>query len=235
MNYLMSDSTLKTNLVVIGGGPGGYTSAFRAADLGQNVILIDKNSNLGGVCLNRGCIPSKSLLHLSKIINDAKKAKIMGVTFETPDINVKNIHKWKNKIINDLNIGIEKLAKARNVKIINGHASFKSANQLTVVDHQDKAIEVQFDNCIIATGSKPQVLSHLNKSHPSILDSTSALNFQKIPKKLLVIGGGYIGLELGSVFDSLGSKVTVAEFLPTLLSMADEDLVKYLFAKLREK
>ena len=221
----MKEENQKKHLVVIGAGPGGYTAAFRASDLGLNVTLIDKNNNLGGVCLNEGCIPSKSLLHISKIINDSKKASKYGVFFDKPKIDVKKIQEWKNNIIKNLNQGINKLASIRNINIINGHATFKSATQIEVTDKQNKKINIFFTNCIIATGSKPQVLNHLNKQHPLIINSTEALNFKKIPKRLLIIGGGYIGLELGTVFSSLGSKVIIAEYLPTLLSMADDDLV----------
>ena len=232
----MSDvSILKTDLLVIGGGPGGYTAAFRAADLGMEVILIDENHQLGGVCLNKGCIPSKSLLHLSSIIDESKEASAMGVKFKSPEISVKSIHEWKNNVINTLNEGISKLSKVRNIKVLTGHASFKSANLVSVNDKQDKNIDVNFNNCIISTGSSPSIIQHLNKNHPSILDSTSALNFNDIPESLLVIGGGYIGLELGSVFSSLGSKVTVAEFMKSLLSMADDDLVNPLYRTLKEK
>ena len=231
----MNNLNEKVDLVVIGGGPGGYTAAFRAADLGKNVILIDKNTNLGGVCLNRGCIPSKSLLHISSIINNSKEATNFGIEFSKPNINIDKIHKWKNNIISKLNSGISKLAKARKIKIINGKAEFKSAAQLFVKDNQGKDIDIFFKDCIIATGSRSQIIPHLNKKHPSILTSKDALNFSSIPNTLLVIGGGYIGLELGSVFNSLGTKVTVAEFLPKLLSMADDDLVAPLYNKLESR
>ena len=231
----MKESIQNTDLVIIGAGPGGYTSAFRAADLGLKVILIDKNINLGGVCLNEGCIPSKSLLHLSKIINDTKNASNHGLIFSKPKLDINKIQDWKNNIISNLNKGISKLAHIRNINIINGHASFKSAEKLEITDFQNKKISITFKNCIIATGSKPQVLKHLNKQHPSIINSKDALNFKNIPKRLLIIGGGYIGLELGTVFSSFGSKVTIAEFLPNLLSMADEDLVKPLEESLNNK
>lgn len=218
-------------MVVIGSGPGGYTAAFRAADLGISVTLVDKDSSLGGVCLNRGCIPSKSLLHISKIINQAKYSSDIGIKFNNPKIDIDKIHKWKNKIINNLNNGIASLAKARKINVINGTANFLSANELSIVDNQQKTISLIFDNCIIATGSKSSVIPTLNKKHPSILYSKDALNFKNVPDRLLVIGGGYIGLELATVFNSLGSKVTIAEFLPSLLSMVDEDLMKPLVDK----
>ena len=231
----MKNINQKIDLVVIGGGPGGYTAAFRAADLGKNVILIDKDNNLGGVCLNRGCIPSKSLLHISNLITNAKESSKFGVQFKKPSIDINKIHNWKNNVISNLSNGISKLAEARNIKIINGKAKFKSATQLFIKDQQGKDIDIFFNDCIIATGSRSQTISHLNKKHPSILNSKDALNFTSIPKSLLVIGGGYIGLELGSVFSALGSKVTVAEFLPKLLNMADNDLVLPLYNVLKRK
>lgn len=225
------NNTPKTGLAIIGSGPGGYTAAFRAADLGLDVTLIDKNSSLGGVCLNRGCIPSKSLLHISKIINETKDSSDIGISFAKPKINIEKIHKWKNKIINNLNNGISSLAKARKINVINGEAKFLSANELSIIDNQDKIISLNFDNCIIASGSKSSIIPNLDKKHPSILYSADALNFNKVPKRLLVIGGGYIGLELATVFDSLGSNITLAEFLPSLLSMVDKDLLKPLSSK----
>jgi len=228
----MDDNINNTELVIIGAGPGGYTAAFRAADLGMKVTLINKSSKLGGVCLNKGCIPSKSLLHLSKIISEAKEAEKAGINFKKPTINIDEIHKWKNKIISNLSSGISKLAKIRGINIINGVATFNSANQLLIEDGQNKTMNLNFTNCIIATGSYPQIIPNLNKKHPTIITSTEALNFDKIPERLLIIGGGYIGLELGEVYSSLDSKVTIAEFLPSILSMADSDLVNPLYEKL---
>ena len=231
----MENNIQQTELVVIGAGPGGYTAAFRAADLGIKVTLIDKDYNLGGVCLNKGCIPSKSLLHLAKIINDVEKIKNAGITFNNPKIDIKKIHKWKDKIISDLNSGIKKLALARRINILNGLATFNSANQLEISDKQNKKILLNFENCIIATGSSPQIIPNLNKKHLNIINSTEALNFKSIPERLLIIGGGYIGLELGEVYSALGSKITIAEFLPSILSMADNDLSGILTHSLEKK
>ena len=169
----MKNNILKTQLAVIGSGPGGYTAAFRAADLGISVTLIDKEYNLGGVCLNKGCIPSKSLLHLAKTINDVKEVKKAGITFDNLQIDIEKIHDWKNKTISDLNSGIKKLASARKIEILNGLANFNSANQLEITDKQNKKILLDFDNCIIATGSSPQIIPNLNKKHPNIIDSTN--------------------------------------------------------------
>tara|TARA_B100001094_G_C18192972_1_gene808578 strand:- start:587 stop:2020 length:1434 start_codon:yes stop_codon:yes gene_type:complete len=231
----MDNNIQKTELVVIGAGPGGYTAAFRAADLGIKVTLIDKNYNLGGVCLNKGCIPSKSLLHLAKGINDTTDLEEAGIKYSKPKIDIEKIHEWKNKTISNLNSGIKKLAQARKIDILNGLATFNSANQLEITDSQNKKILLDFDNCIIASGSSPQIIPNLNKKHPNIIDSTDALNFNEIPERLLVIGGGYIGLELGEVYSALGSKVTIAEFLPSILSMADYDLSNILTKSLEKK
>jgi len=228
-------NNIKTELAIIGAGPGGYTAAFRAADLGIKVTLINKSSKLGGVCLNKGCIPSKALLHLAKIINDAKEANIAGIKFNEPTFSFNKLQEWKNESISKLSNGISKLATARNINIINGLASFNSANQLIIKDKQDKTIHLDFDNCIISSGSRPQVIPNLNKQNPNIIYSTEALNFNKIPDRLLIIGGGYIGLELAEVYSAFGSKVTIAEFLPSILSMADQDLVKILLSTFTNK
>ena len=222
-------------LVVIGSGPGGYTAAFRAADLGLNVTLIDKDKNLGGVCLNRGCIPSKAYLHLSHIISDASESKNFGVSFNEPIIDMNKIYNWKDSIVRNLNMGIETLAKQRKIKIINGLASFLSANQLSVKDNQNKQINIEFDYCIIATGSSPSKLKNFGNQYEKVINSTQALSLKKVPKKMLVIGGGYIGLELGTVYQSFGSQITLAEFSPNLLSMADQDLVNPLLKTLEKK
>ena len=222
-------------VVVIGSGPGGYTAAFRAADLGLNVTLIDKDKNLGGVCLNRGCIPSKAYLHLSHVISDASESKNFGVSFNEPIIDMNKIYSWKDSIVRNLNMGIETLAKQRKIKIINGLASFLSANQLSVKDNQNKQINIEFDYCIIATGSSPSKLKNFGNQYERVINSTQALSLKKVPKKMLVIGGGYIGLELGTVYQSFGSQITLAEFSPNLLSMADQDLVNPLLKTLEKK
>tara|TARA_B100000941_G_scaffold233188_1_gene175708 strand:- start:11797 stop:13218 length:1422 start_codon:yes stop_codon:yes gene_type:complete len=232
---LNNTNNIKRKIVVIGSGPGGYTAAFRAADLGLDVTLIDKDKNLGGVCLNRGCIPSKAYLHLANVIHEADESKNFGVTFEKPKIDFKKIFKWKNSIVNNLNSGIETLASQRNIKVINGLASFLSANKLSVKDNQNKIININFDYCIVATGSSPSKLNFSANESPNVINSTEALSLNEIPKKMLVIGGGYIGLELGSAFQSFGSRITVAEFSSRLLPMADKDLVNPLFKCLNNK
>ena len=228
-------NNIKTKVVVIGSGPAGYTAAFRASDLGLDVILVEKDKTLGGVCLNRGCIPSKAYLHLSHVIHDAKEAKNFGVNFNNPTIDINKICNWKDSIVKNLNLGIKDLARQRKIKIINGLASFLSANKISVKDTQKKKVTIEFDYCIIATGSSPAKLKNINTNHSNIINSTQALSLKKIPKKMLVIGGGYIGLELGTAYESFGSKITVAEFLPNLLSMADKDLVNPLFKILKNK
>ena len=217
-------SILKTDLLVIGGGPGGYTAAFRAADLGKKVTLIDKNDALGGICLNHGCIPSKALLHITKTLNDVHSLNNMGVTFSSPKIDINKVRSWKNNIIHNLNKGISQLAKTRNVNIIHGNATFTSNSQL-IIEMESESKTIMFDNCIIATGSKPMTIQDIPNNHPEIIDSTEALNLNKIPNKLLIIGGGYIGLEMGSVYNALGSKITIVEFMDCLLPGADKDLV----------
>tara|TARA_Y100000996_G_scaffold106735_2_gene78450 strand:+ start:956 stop:2377 length:1422 start_codon:yes stop_codon:yes gene_type:complete len=232
---LNNNNHIKRKIIVIGSGPGGYTAAFRAADLGLDVTLIDKDKNLGGVCLNRGCIPSKAYLHLSNVINEAEESKDFGVTFEKPKIDIKKIFEWKNSIVNNLNSGIKKLANQRKIKVINGLASFLSANKLSVRDNQNKIINLNFDYCIIATGSSPTKLNFGSNDSCKVINSTDALSLNEVPKKMLVIGGGYIGLELGSAFQSFGSKITVAEFSSRLLPMADKDLVDPLYNSLKSK
>ncbi len=214
-------------LVVIGSGPGGYAAAFRAADLGIKVTLIEKDSQLGGVCLNRGCIPSKALLHVSKILNEAKEVSEIGVTFKSPEIDVRKINSWKDEIIKNLSLGIEGLAKRRNVNIINGKARFTSATSL-IVQNQNQEENINFKYCIVATGSRSSSIPNIKIDNDSIITSKDALNFNSIPEKMLIIGGGYIGLEMATFYKSVGSEIDIAEFLPTILSDMDSDLVSVL-------
>ena len=193
----MSDN-LHAEVVVIGAGPGGYAAAFRSADLGKQVILIEKDSALGGVCLNRGCIPSKALLHLAKVIGDAKSLEKSGVTFGDPTLDLDAIRSWKESVVSKLSNGIDQLANARNVQVIRGTAKFDSPTQLSV-NTKDSSQSITFDNCIIATGSIAAGIPGFPTDHPRIINSTGALMLRNIPERLLVIGGGYIGLEMGSV------------------------------------
>ena len=222
------------DLVVIGSGPGGYAAAFRASDLGQRVLLIEKDPVLGGVCLNRGCIPSKALLHISKVINDADHLSECGVKFEKPKINIDAMREYKDKIVSRLNGGISQMAKMRNVETLQGEASFVSDTEL-VVKLKDKETKVSFINCVIASGSSSSLIPGLPENNPNILTSKTALELETIPSTLLVVGGGIIGLELGQVYASLGSKVTVVEYLPSLVPGADSDIIKPLQRKLNKQ
>ncbi|MAJ45316.1 MAG: dihydrolipoyl dehydrogenase [Candidatus Marinimicrobia bacterium] len=224
---------LNTQVAIIGAGPGGYAAAFRAADLGFKVTLIDKNINLGGVCLNVGCIPSKALLHITKVMDEALDLKKMGVKFSEPNVDLNSVRKWKESVISRLNKGISALAKARNVSVITGIAKFQSNSEIKISSESEE-IDLTFDNCIIATGSSPAKVS-IFPDDDRIMDSTNALELNDIPKKLLVVGGGYIGLEMGTVYHGLGSKVTVVEFLETLLPGADSDLVNPLQKRLKNQ
>ena len=221
-------------LIVIGAGPGGYAAAFRASDLGKNVLLIDRDSVLGGVCLNRGCIPSKTLLHLAKVMEESHDLQKMGITFSNPTIDLDSVRGWKDKIISQLNQGISQMAKARKVETVQASGYFKSNKEIKI-SYEDTSKTLTFDNCILASGSASSKLPGFDYNNENILTSKTALDLKKIPEKLLVIGGGYIGLEMGTIFNSLGSKVTVAEFLPNLLPGADPDLVKPLSRKLNKK
>ena len=223
---------LKYDVAVIGAGPGGYTAAFRAADLGKKVIMIEKTKKLGGVCLNHGCIPSKALLHLTKVMQDAKSLKSSGISFSDPQLDLKGIQNWKNVVVGKLNKGISQLAKARNVHIIQGTAEFISKNQLSIKTDDMKQI-VTFEDCIIATGSRPSTIHDIAIDHQRIINSSDALKLSRIPQNMLVIGGGYIGLEMGSVYHSMGSEISVIEYTSSLLPGADDDLVKPLFQKLK--
>lgn len=221
------------DLVVIGAGPGGYTAAFHAADKGLNVTLIDQDNILGGVCLNRGCIPSKTLLHITKIITDSHDVADLGVEFSDPKINIDKIREFKNSVVTKLTGGLTQLAKQRNVEIIQGRASFLTPNILTVFKADGGHDEIEFKHVILATGSLPIDLPFAPPSD-KIWDSTSALELSHIPKKLLVIGGGYIGMELATIYQALGSEISIVEMTPTLLPGADRDLSMILQRRAKE-
>lgn len=218
----------KTKLTVIGGGPGGYAAAFLAADLGIDVTLIDKEKNPGGVCLYRGCIPSKALLHAAKVINESKDATSFGIEFPEPKINLDRLREWKNEVVGKMTGGLGVLTKQRKIKYVQGKASFINSNTLKIRKENGEDEDLEFENAIIATGSVITEIPSFNINSERILNSTTALDLPAIPKSLLVIGGGYIGLELGSVYQSLGSKVSVVEMMPSLLPNADKDLVSFL-------
>lgn len=216
----------KKELIIIGAGPGGYGAAFRAADLGVKVTLIDPEENPGGVCLYRGCIPSKALLQLVKLKQEAAKAADWGMKFQEPEIDVKKIAEWKDEVVKKLTDGLGALSKARNVEYIRGKAKFKSPNEVSITTEEGDTYTLQFEKAIIAAGSKPMSLPDMEFDGKQIIGSSQALELKDIPDTLLIVGGGYIGLELGSVYAAFGSKVSIAEMSPGFLPGADRDLVK---------
>lgn len=225
----------KTQVAVIGGGPGGYAAAFRAADLGLSVTLIDSEINPGGVCLYRGCIPSKALLHAAKLINETKEAANWGLHFGEPRIKIAELRDWKNKVVKQLTGGLGTLVKQRKITYVQGFATFKNANTLTVKTVDNGEQEIAFEHAILATGSSPTKVPSLWIDSARLMDSTAALELRDIPKSLLVIGGGYIGLEMGSVYAALGTRVTVVEMTGTLLPGADRDLVAVLQKRIEKQ
>ncbi len=222
----------KKELIVIGAGPGGYAAAFLASDLGIKTTLIDGADNPGGVCLYRGCIPSKALLHAAKIINDSVEAKQIGIDFSKPRLDINKLRKWKDDVVRKLTSGLGQLSKQRKVEYIKGTAKFLDAETIEVASN-NVASKYNFENIIIATGSYPAMIPGIDGVSKNILDSTSALEINDIPGSMLIIGGGYIGLELGTVYAALGTKITVAEMLPRILTGVDEDLMKVLFKKVK--
>src|SRR6187549_1454913 len=228
----MSEST-KTQLVVIGGGPGGYAAAFFAADSGLQVTLVDMEPNPGGVCLYRGCIPSKALLHVAKVAAEAKHAEAWGLKYAAPTIDLDKVRAFKDSVVAKLTGGVGQLSKMRKVNYLRGTATFVDGKTLSVelVDGGKKET-VSFEHAIIATGSHPTPVPGISIDSPLVMDSTGALDLPDIPKSLLVVGGGYIGLELGSVYAALGTKVTVVEMTAGLLPGADRDLANILTKRL---
>jgi len=224
------------HLVIIGGGPGGYPAAFHAADHGFQVTIINAEPRLGGVCLQRGCIPSKALLHLGKLITEAREAKHQGITFGEPQIDLDGVRNFKNSVIDKLSDGINQLSKARKVTVISARATFVNSTTVKLAAVEGcpppPSETISFDHAIVATGSSPIMPPPFRLGDPRVMDSTGALELADIPKKLLVIGGGYIGLEMGSVYAALGSEVTVVELLSGILLAADRDLVRPLQKKL---
>ncbi len=214
---------MTTRLAVIGAGPGGYAAAFHAADLGMQVTLIDAEPNPGGVCTFRGCIPSKALLHAAKVLDEAKHAAAFGVTFGTPSIDVARLRSWKDAVVKKQTGGLGLLAKARKVTYVQGRASLLDGKTLSVETAKGEQ-RVEADYIIIATGSRPTTVPNVSIDSPKVLDSTTALELPDVPNRLLIVGGGYIGLELGTVYAALGSKVTVVEMTDGLLPGADRDL-----------
>jgi dihydrolipoamide dehydrogenase len=226
--------TSNLNIAVIGAGPGGYAAAFLAADLGMTVTLIDPELNPGGVCLYRGCIPSKALLHVAKLLEEAHQAKDWGIEFSAPKIDLSRLRSFKENVVKKLTGGLGVLSKQRKVRYVQGRAAFDNSTTLSVTKTDGAQESLTFDRIVIATGSRPAIVPTLKLDSPRIMDSSGALNLEDIPGTLLVVGGGYIGLELGSVYAALGTRVTVVEMLPGLLPGADRDLVLPLHKRLEK-
>ena len=221
----------KKRVIVLGAGPGGYTAAFLAADRGMRVTLIDENSRPGGVCLHRGCIPSKSLLHLSRLIEETRNAEAFGLKFQPPEIDLNRIREWSRGVISKMANGLISLCKQRGIDFVRGKARFLDNNSLTIDDKEP----IGFDHCILATGSQPVCPPLFSKISNRILTSTTALELDEIPQRLLIVGGGYIGLEMGTIYSSLGSRVTVVEMTGDLLPGVDRDLVRPLLSRLKSQ
>lgn len=226
--------TLPTHaqLVVLGGGPGGYPAAFEAADHGMDVVLVDQDPQPGGVCLNRGCIPSKALLHIAKLINETEESSDWGVTFSKPEIDLDKLREFKGGVVSQLTGGIRQLCKARGVNLVQARGEFESSTSLKLTQPDGSTSSLSFEHCIIAVGSRPTMPGIFDIGDDRVMDSTGALDLPDIPKRMLVIGGGYIGLEMGCVYAALGAEVTVVEMLPHILAGADRDLVNPLKKRL---
>ena len=222
-----SSSDIETEVVVLGAGPGGYTAAFRAADLGKKVVLVERYDSLGGVCLNVGCIPSKALLHTAQIITEAEHMKANGVDFGKPKIDLAGINGFKEKVVGKLTGGLAGLAKQRKVTVVHGVGQFTDANTLSV-EKDGKQTLIRFENCIIAAGSQATEIPPFPNDDERLMDSTDALLLKDVPKKLLIVGGGIIGLEMATVYHALGSEITVVEFMDSLIPGCDKDLVRAL-------
>ena len=226
---------IECQMVVIGAGPGGYTAAFRSADLGLDTVLIERYATLGGVCLNVGCIPSKALLHAADVIEQASHASDYGVDFGKPKISIDKLRGYKDGVVGQLTKGLAGMAKQRKVRVVQGVAKFVSANELEITGSDGKTQLLRFAQCIIAAGSQPVKLPAFPWDDARIMDSTDALNLAEVPKKLLVVGGGIIGLEMATVYRALGAEVTVVEFMSQLMPGADADLVKPLADRLKKQ
>lgn len=227
-------SEIKTQLVVLGAGPGGYSAAFRAADMGIDAVIVDVRETLGGVCLNVGCIPSKALLHVAKVIQEAKHLSSQGVTFGEPTFDLDKIRASKDAVVSQLTKGLAGMSKMRKVKHVQGYGKFTGPNTL-VVEGDKGTTTINFENAIIAAGSEPVALPFVPKDDDRIMDSTGALEMKDIPEKMLILGGGIIGLEMGTVYHALGSKIDVVEFLDQLVPAADKDIMKVYMKTIKGK
>lgn len=225
---------IKTQVVVLGAGPAGYSAAFRAADLGLETVIVERFSTLGGVCLNVGCIPSKALLHVSKVIEEAKAISNHGVVFGEPQIDLDKLREFKQSVISQLTGGLGGMSKMRKVNVVNGLGKFTGPNTIEVAG-EDGVKVVHFEQAIIAAGSRPIQLPFIPHEDPRIWDSTDALELKEVPGKLLVMGGGIIGLEMGTVYSSLGSEIDVVEMFDQVIPAADKDIVRVYTKKIKNK
>ena len=230
----MSNSSKKTDLLVIGGGPGGYAAAFRGSDLGMGVILVEADSRLGGTCLLRGCIPSKALLHVAQFMSESREAEAWGLKFQEPTIDLEKMRSWKEGIVAQFSKGLSGLSRKRKVEVVTGRATFKDSGTV-IVEGEGDLKEIQFEHAIVATGSRPSTLPVFDINSPNILNSTTALALEGIPERLLAVGGGIIGLELSTVYAELGSKVTLIEVTDGLVPGADRDLIRPLQKRIESR
>jgi len=234
LTHPASQGDMHADVVVLGAGPGGYTAAFRAADLGKKVVLIERYSMLGGVCLNVGCIPSKALLHVAKVITEAEEAEHQGVAFGKPRIALDKLRNWKESVISKLTKGLKALAKQRKIEVVYGAGKFATPHRIEV-ETTDGCKTISFDHCIIAAGSSVAHIPGFPYDDPRIIDSTGALKLESIPKHMLIIGGGIIGLEMATVYSALGCKISVVELMDQLIPGADADLVKPLYRRIKKR
>ena len=225
--------SIKTEIVVVGAGPGGYAAAFYAADLGKSVILIEKEKRLGGVCLNRGCIPSKALLYATHQIVDARESAHRGITFTEPKVELDKLRAWKESVLAKLSGGVATLAKMRGVQVISGRGYFEGSNKLRVETEQGQQF-VEYEQAILAVGSLPAMPKAFDLGNPRVMTSTEALEVEDVPENLLVVGGGYIGMEMSTVYAALGSKITLVEALDAILAGADADLARPVVANAKK-
>lgn len=230
----MADSVIQAELLVLGGGPGGYTAAFRAADLGKQVVLVERYPVLGGVCLNVGCIPSKGLLHMAQLIHELQEFKHFGLNYGDPDFDLDKIRSWKAGVTKSLTDGLAKLAKQRKVKVVQGAGQFIGSHTLTV-QTGDGIETIQFEQAIIAAGSRPTKIPSFPNDDPRLLDSTDALEITTIPNKLLIVGGGIIGLEMATVYHALGAEISVVELMDQIIPGCDKDLITPLFRRIKKQ
>ena len=224
---------IHAEILVLGAGPGGYTAAFRAADLGKKVVLVERWPTLGGVCLNVGCIPSKALLHAAKVIDESREMAHAGVAFADPAIDIDKLRGWKNSVVKKLTSGLTGLAKQRKVEVVQGHGRFTTARSIEVEAEDGKKTVISFDSAIIAAGSEPVTLPFIPHEDPRVIDSTGALALDSVPQRLLVLGGGIIGLEMATVYHALGAKITVVELMDQIIPGADKDIITPLMKRIK--